>query len=539
MHNRLKIRLTSFIAALCVGVASLAVTAPAAAMTPEDYFADGNRLFRDDLYWAALLRFRQAADAGMNTPLLHYNTGVAHYRAGQHIRARDSLLKALESPQLRVVTHYNLGLNAYALGDYEKALSWFRLARDQQESEKLSRYAVVAISRIRDTQEPDPIEQRAVKRKKEQERKFADLYFYSKVGFGTDSNVFRTPGEDYIDFSDPNLPLVTPQVQSGAYIPVSLGAKYTINSYKFEGFYGAYRASGRYYQDKELQNANEYRQEISFGNEYRKKEENRKTEVHSAFKIAQHDEVYYDPDNGGGRTLNGESIEDRMDYVRYGPELSLRKTWSRLTLGFDVVGQLWNYEETIATEWDHEYFRVDGNMQFKFTSTSLLRINVATYGRRFGDRLSRDLDGAQRVGNPNIRYDYLQGSFMARQRVTANMWFGVAYEFTQREDRYLGYDNYTRNGYGFEYHWSPGRRFDLDAEAYYRIYDFPNAFAFHNPVAGPRTQENARARLRASFQMTRSLKLVAEGYYRQTISTDSRIAYDRNRYSIGIVWEPN
>lgn len=58
-------------------------------------------------------------------------------------------------------------------------------------------------------------------------------------------------------------------------------------------------------------------------------------------------------------------------------------------------------------------------------------------------------------------------------------------------------------------------------------------------MAGPRTQENARARLRASFQMTRSLKLVAEGYYRQTISTDSRIAYDRNRYSIGIVWEPN
>ncbi len=57
------------------------------AMTAEQYFADGNRLFRDDLYWAALLRYRQAADEGLSSPLLHYNMGIAHYRAGQHVRA--------------------------------------------------------------------------------------------------------------------------------------------------------------------------------------------------------------------------------------------------------------------------------------------------------------------------------------------------------------------------------------------------------------------------------------------------------------------
>jgi hypothetical protein len=81
------------------------------AMTAEEAFSDGNRLFRDDLYWAALLRYRQASDAGMDTPLLHYNTGVAHYRAGQHIRARESLRRAAESPALAVLAHYNLGLN--------------------------------------------------------------------------------------------------------------------------------------------------------------------------------------------------------------------------------------------------------------------------------------------------------------------------------------------------------------------------------------------------------------------------------------------
>ena len=60
---------------------------PAWSATASELFADGNRLFRDDLYFAALLRYREAAAAGMDTPLLHYNTGVAHYKADQYVRA--------------------------------------------------------------------------------------------------------------------------------------------------------------------------------------------------------------------------------------------------------------------------------------------------------------------------------------------------------------------------------------------------------------------------------------------------------------------
>ena len=75
---------------LVAAIGSLAPVESARAMSAEQYFSDGNRLFRDDLYWAALLRYRQAQEEGLDTPLLHYNMGIAHYRAGQHIRARDS-----------------------------------------------------------------------------------------------------------------------------------------------------------------------------------------------------------------------------------------------------------------------------------------------------------------------------------------------------------------------------------------------------------------------------------------------------------------
>ena len=161
-------------------------------MTADDYFADGNRLFRDELYWAALLRYRQAEESGLDTPLLHYNTGVASYRADQNLRALDSLQKALESPTLRVGAQYSLGLNAYAMGDMPEALRWFRLVRDQNRNEKLANYARIAISRIhtRNVAE-DPVLERKPQRR--QDREFVHFDLRARVSAGTDDNVFRSP----------------------------------------------------------------------------------------------------------------------------------------------------------------------------------------------------------------------------------------------------------------------------------------------------------------------------------------------------------
>lgn len=517
---------------LFLSVVLALLAANAQAMTAEQYFADGNRLFRDDLYWAALLRYRQAADEGMDTALLHYNTGIANYRAKQHIRARESLLKALDDPALRAVTQYNLGLNAYALGEIDESLRWFRLARDQNRNEKLQRLATVAIARIRDAQsQPDEFDQQLAERRKK--REFAQLRLRARVSFGADDNVFRSPSDPYIDFSDPSLPVVVPVVQSGAFVPVSLSARYTVNSLPFEGFYGAYRMAGRFYQDKTLDNGNEFLHEASFGSEYKRKEGTRERRVHSAFKVAQHDEVYFDPDTGESR-----SAADRMNYVRFGPELALRQSGERWSFGFNGKAQLWNYETTaIAPEYDHEYFLVSAYAQYKFTATSLLRLTTDYYSRRYNDRPAYDLDGEQRVGNPGIRYDYVAATLRARQRILDNMWFGLEVQRSQRTDQYVGYNDYTRDSFSFEFHWSPGKRFDLEAGAAYRLYDFPNAFAFHNPVAGRKTQESLDGEIVATFRLTPRLSLVAEALFRERVSSDIRIQYDRSQYIIGVRWE--
>lgn len=518
-------------AALCMAWSQATLAA-----TASELFADGNRLFRDKLYWAALLRYQQAGEAGMDTPLLHYNTGVAHYKAQQYSRAREALLQSSRYAPLTAISHYNLGLTAHAQGDIDDALDWLRLARDQQQRKDISRLARRAMAKLnRELARAEPIEVPATFR--ERKRRLTNFELRARVGAGIDDNVYRSPAVSYVDLSDPAQPVVTPNVQEGTYVPVSLHAKYQVNSLENEGFFGMYRLGGRYYVDETLKNANEYLHEIGFGSEYRRREESRERRVYSAFKIAQHQETYYDPDTGVERNVGGVDIGDRMSYIRYGPEFWIRERFGKFTMGGRARGQLWNYEETLAVpEYDHEYWQIGVNTQYQFTSTSLLRLTAEYYTRRFGDRPSYELDGTQPVGNPPIRYDYTEYAVEARQRITGALWFGVAYARTSREDRHVGYNDYFRDDYGAQLHLVIGDRFTLDATAAYRIYNYTDAFAFDEPTAGRKTLETASGTLTAGFRMTNNLSLVGEFYYRDIASNDTRIEYARNQILLGVRW---
>ena len=476
------------------------------------------------------------AEAGMDTPLLHYNTGVAHYRAKQHARAREALQKSAAYGPLAPISHYNLGLNAYAMDDIDQALRWFRRARDQEQRDDIRRLARHAIRQLEDELKASAPVATAVA-ERERIRKLTNLDLRVRVGAGVDDNVFRSPADPYIDLANPAQPLVTPVVQSGMFVPVSVIAKYQVNSLENEGFFGSYRFGGRFFQDKNLSAADEYLQEAAFGSEYRRRSEERETRVYSAFKIAQHGEVYYDPDDGIERQIGGVDISDRMSYLRYGPEFWAKKRFGSLTLGARAKGQLWNYEEVAQVPaYDHEYWIVGLEGQYQFTSTSLLRLKAEYYTRRFGDRTAFELDGSQPLGNPTIRYDYTEYGMEARQRITNSMWFSINYEHTDREDRHVGYNNYGRDRYEAEFHFRLGRRLDLEAAVQYNIYDYENAFAFHEPTSGRKTLESATARFVATFEMTRSLDLVAQYLDRDVVSNDFRIQYDRGQAMLGIRW---
>jgi len=516
----------------------VSMTQTALGATASELFADGNRLFRDDLYWAALLRYGEAAEAGMNTPLLHYNTGVAHYKARQYDRASESLKKAATYGPLAAIAHYNIGLSEYRLGNTEQALSWLRRAANQDERKDIARLARTAIRQVEsELVEDSPVMQRAVVIQEKQ--KIGNFDFRLRSGIGFDDNVFRSPEKPYVDRADPNRPLVVPVVQSGPYLPVNLSARYQVNALDNEGFFGSYMFNGRFYNDETLNNADEHLQELAFGSEYRRREEGDETHVFSAFTIAEHNQSYYDPDNGLYRTVDGVDISERMSYLRYGPEFWVRRKLGRYSFGFRAVGQLWNYEDVVVVpEYDHEYWLLGLSSDIRLSSSSLLRINAEYYTRRYGERPSFELDGTQPVGNTPVRYDYLVLGLEARQRITSWMWFGIGYTRADRQDRHVGYNSYVRSDYAVNLNMQFGERLKLDVAGRYFLYDYENAFAFHDPTAGRKTMDRIMGTVRATFRMTRTLDLVGEYRYRDAASNDTRLAYNRSQSTLTVRWMP-
>lgn len=519
-----------------LAIAFLAIARPGWAAPASELFADGNRLFREDLYHAALLRYEAAAAAGMDTPLLHYNIGVASFKAKLHSRARDAFVKASAYAPLTAVSHYNLGLNARALGSHDEARDWFARAANQQQRPDIAKLAVRADRETETAREA--IEPAATRRVVlAREKRFANFDFNLLAGAGVDDNVFRTPSEPYTDRSDPANPVVTPEVQSGMYVPVDLFARYQVNARENEGFFGSYRFAGRFYQDKDLNNADEHLQEIAFGSEFSKRVENRATRVYSAFKIAQHDENYYDPDNGLDRDIDGVDISERFAYLRYGPELWALRTLGRYTFGFRAEGQLFNYEDVVAVpEYDHEYWLIGLNSQVRLSPTSLLRIGADYRTRRFGDRPSYELDGTQPAGSPPVRYDYLEFSIEARQRITRAMWFGIGYSRLDREDRHVGYNNYGRDEYTLQFHLTAANRFSLDFRGRFYNYNYDSAFAFHEPAAGRKTLERVIGSVTAAYRISETLEIVGEYLSQDVVSNDPRIDYTRGQAMLSVRW---
>jgi hypothetical protein len=117
------------------------------------------------------------------------------------------------------------------------------------------------------------------------------------------------------------------------------------------------------------------------------------------------------------------------------------------------------------------------------------------------------------------------------------MWFGFDIQRTERTDQYVGYYDYTRDSFGVEFHWSPGRRFDFEARSVYNLYDYPNAFAFHEPTLPRRTQESLDTSMRARYYFSRHLSIEAAANLREVVSNDIRIQYDRTQYLVGIRWQ--
>jgi len=525
-------------------LAVIVVALPARAQIGgEELLQEGNGLFRSGLYGAALLRYREASAAGVDSALLHYNLGVVHYKLGQYGEAERWLLRASENPRFAAISAYNLGLTYRAERRTADAREWFRRAADRTSDRRLRRLAEGAAMSI-GVDSRASASARAVSdprlpiRKHGADARIGQFRLLTIARLGQDDNVYRAPSAPYVDLAAAGQPTVTPVVQSASFMPVDLVAEYVLeNEAGDTDFIFGYRMQGDFY-DSEFSNANRVSQRFDIGADIVLAEEgNRRRTVESAFFILNHQETNFDPDDGLDRDISGVDISDQFAYRGAGAEGEFAHTLGAWQWGFDIRLERREYEDVpLVANYDHEFYFTRAEVEYAFNDATSLSFGLRRYRRLYDERLARDLNGDLLITNPSLRYDYRGVQLGFERQLTRSFTIHLDYLLLDRVDEFLGYYDYTQNVVRLRGTFRPNRRLYLSIGAVSRTYDYPNAFAFNEPVAGLRELDGTDAELHMEYRITNKLSIWGAIEVTDVTSSDARSQYSRSVSMLGMKW---
>lgn len=510
----------------------------AAAQTAAELMAEGNQLVRSGVYRTALLRYREAAAAGLDTPLLHYNMGVVQYELGAFVESAAEFARAEADAELRALASFNRGLALRAAGDRAAASEAFRAAAAGADDRDLRRLAQSAADERVEPQASSSPTERRFERAMESETKAGEFLLRASARFGQDDNPYRTPADPYVDLSAATQPLVTPVVHSATFMPAELHAAYAIgNEAGDTEFLFRYDMDGAFY-DEEFSNATEVDQRVSMGADILLGERGRRRRaVETAFFVSSHDETNFDPDNGLARDIDGEEIADRFSYRASGVEGRFTHTLGRVTWALDLRFERDEYARTEpVANFDRDFFYTRVDIDYALRDVTTLRFGFRQYRTLYDDRPARDLTGALLDTNPAQRYNHRGVQLGVTRQLGRAVELEADYFRLERIDEFVGYYDYTQDVLRLGAAFHPGPRFDIELSALARSYDYPRAFAFHVPAGGMRELEELGVRLEAEYRITRHLALVAELDSVDVTSTDARAEYLRTRSMLGVEW---
>ena len=516
----------------------LAALAPHAATAQDGrtLMLEGNELFRDGLYRAALLRYREANAAGLDSPLLHYNLGVTSYKVQRYDDAEASLERAVADPRIAPLALYNLGLTMRAKGEQLAAERWFRLALERADRRELRTLAEAGLQSVTATSPASSGRRTARRFVTPTDRRVGEFNFIALARLGQDDNIYRAPSQPYVDLAQPGQPLVTPVVQSGSFMPLDLLAEYVLfNEAGDTDFNFTYILNGDFY-GSEFTNANQVSQRFELGADVQLGSR-RNINLDSAFFVRDHQETNFDPDDGLDRDIGGVDISQRFSYGAAGMKIDFDQIIGRWTWGFDLRFERRQYDDAPpVTNYDHELYYTRARTEYAITDSTRIKLGGRYYRRFYDERLSRDRNGDLLSTNPPLRYKY-RGVEVGMEHDFGRL-FRLEFDYLRvdRMDQFLGYYDYDQHVYRLGATFRPGRRFRLSIAAISREYEYALAFAFNDPAAGRKELEDVTGELIMEYRITPRLALSAEIWTEDIVSNDPRAAYTRSQSMIGIRW---
>jgi tetratricopeptide (TPR) repeat protein len=501
-------------------------------MAAADPFDAGQAAFKRGDFETAVSSFEQALQAGQKPGAAAYNLGAAHYRLGDYDAAEDAFLRASNDPQFAPLAFYNLGLVAKKRNDDREARIWFNQAKYHKDASKQLRgLAGKALKSLTVT----PVAARRIVRP--QEPKLSDhLRVSMQTGYGSDSNVYRSPSEAYVDLGDPTTPTLDPIVQSGTYVPLDVTSEIRWGLREDSHFKVHYDFSGRFYTDEELNNADEMVHRVHVGGVLSQSTPRGSRYWSSRFVVEHYEQDAYDRDTGEPQLIGAEDISNRLNYTKLGPRIYYDRRVGRFGWGTNASAYIRNYDETLDyLDLTQEQYQAGLHFSYRPWRGATIRLRGDASKRMYASRVAKDATGIRFTNNDLLEYDYATAGISFKQRLARGISATADFRYTERTDVFAAYDDYDRYSGRLSLDVRRGR-LNAYAAYSYRTYDFPNAYIFDDPTLELRTLDSTFATLEADYHFTDHFGVYALVEMDLVESNDPRSQYDRTLASLSLRW---
>lgn len=388
----------------------------------------------------------------------------------------------------------------------------------------------------------------------------AETSWNAEAGLGYDSNIYRAPDSDYIDYGKVctlsatptptdvcqtrddgrDHPLVSPTVQSGTFSDLGFEGTYLGKVEKDTDFIADYKFKGRLYLDSNYSNANQYSHSIKVGAKRTFNVSGKKKDsIYVGLLYGQKKKLYLDRDSGDEQIFASQDVSGRYTYDMLGAEVQLKKRTGKIQYKAGAEYQQRDYlNEVVISEYDHDYLRIGGDVSYPLSKITKLTAGYDYTSYDYSDRPSRNIQGRLLTTNPKRKYVYTTIKATVRHRFD-KAWLGYFdYERKVRVDDYQAYDDYTKNLVKTRVHYKFNRDTKIKASVAYWERDYSNAYAFDNFIKNiKKSYDGVDANLGFEMSRDKHTSYLARLKYKSENSSDLRYSYDRLRLSFAVAWE--
>ena len=286
----------------------------------------------------------------------------------------------------------------------------------------------------------------------------------AQIGLGYDSNIYRAPADAYINYADSctigtdpdcvtgsdggSYTFVDPKIKSGMFIPAELDLEYIKGLNDKNYLVTQYKFDGELYTDSKYDNANNYGHKVRLGDEYVFNQVGSKVNSFYVGGLYEHKKrLYLDRDTGEEQTSSGNiDISNRYTYDAIGLEADYKNRISKWQYDIEAKWSQRDYEDPVAvSQYDHTYYRLGGDVKYQVAKPTKVSFGYKFYVYDYDERPSRDANGNLFRSNPTRKYEYNVFDVTVRHRLSKSWLTYFDYERKTRSDKYVGYDNYTKD----------------------------------------------------------------------------------------------